>query len=403
MTLLRVFIPFALGYFLSYLLRVVNAVIAPDLIRELGLSADELGLLTSANFLAFAAFQLPLGILLDRYGPRRTESALLLFAALGAFVFAAAGSVSTLILGRLLIGLGTSACLMAAFKAYTMWVPKERITLVNGFQMAAGGLGAITGTIPIEMALSITDWRGIFIVLGCLALIFAAAIFFAVPRRISMETVPGTIGGQLAGIAEIFRSPLFWRIAPLCVASQCAFLGIQSLWSGPWLADVAGFGRDSIAETLLLIAVAMVGGFLVMGTVAERLGRIGIRPINVALVGMSMFALVQLCLVLQWTEMTVPLWMLFGFFGTTGILPYAVLPQGFRPEMTGRVITGMNVMVFGSAFAAQWGIGAVIDLWPLTAAGGYNPAGYQAAFAVMLAIQVAGLIWYGLFRRDIQI
>jgi len=403
MTLLRVFIPFALGYFLSYLLRVVNAVIAPDLIRELGLSADDLGLLTSANFLAFAAFQLPLGILLDRYGPRRTESVLLLFAALGAFVFAAAGSVSTLIFGRLLIGLGTSACLMAAFKAYAMWVPKERITLINGFQMAAGGLGAITGTIPVEMALSYTDWRGIFIVLGCLALVFAAVLFFLVPRRKSMETVPGTIGGQLAGIAEIFKSPLFWRIAPLCVASQCAFLGIQSLWTGPWIADVAGFARDDVAIALLLIAISMVGGFLCMGAVAERLGRVGVRPINVAIVGMSAFALVQLCLVLQWTEMTVPLWMLFGFFGTTGILPYAVLPQGFQPEMTGRVITGMNVLVFGAAFSAQWGIGAIIDLWPVTSTGGYNPAGYQAAFGVILAVQVAGLIWYGLFRRDVRI
>ena len=112
MTSLRVFIPFALGYFLSYLMRVINAVIAPDLVRELGLTAADLGLLTSANFLAFAVAQLPLGILLDRYGPRRTEAVLLLFAALGAFLFATAASAPGLIAGRALIGLGTSACLM---------------------------------------------------------------------------------------------------------------------------------------------------------------------------------------------------------------------------------------------------------------------------------------------------
>ncbi|MEE9317571.1 MAG: MFS transporter, partial [Rhodospirillales bacterium] len=136
MTVLRVFIPFALGYFLSYLLRVVNAVIAPDLIADLGLTAAELGLLTSANFLAFAVAQLPLGILLDRFGPRRTEAVLLLFAALGAFIFAVAGSAPGLIAGRALIGFGTSACLMAAFKAYVMWFPGERIPFINGLQMA---------------------------------------------------------------------------------------------------------------------------------------------------------------------------------------------------------------------------------------------------------------------------
>ncbi|MHA1598863.1 MAG: MFS transporter, partial [Alphaproteobacteria bacterium] len=123
--LLRVFLPFAFGYFLSYLYRVVNAVIAPDLIAEMGLGAADLGLLTSAYFLSFALFQLPLGILLDHFGPRKTEAGLLLFAALGAVLFATSESANGLIVGRALIGLGVSGCLMAAFKAYTIWVPSE--------------------------------------------------------------------------------------------------------------------------------------------------------------------------------------------------------------------------------------------------------------------------------------
>jgi sugar phosphate permease len=86
--LLRIFVPYAIGYFFSYLYRVVNAVIAPDLVAELGLGPADLGLLTSVYFLTFAAFQLPLGVLLDRFGPRKTEACLLVFAALGAFVFA---------------------------------------------------------------------------------------------------------------------------------------------------------------------------------------------------------------------------------------------------------------------------------------------------------------------------
>jgi len=183
MIVLRVFLPFALGYFLSYLLRVVNAVIAPDLIRDIGLDASDLGLMTSVAFLLFAAFQLPLGILLDRFGPRRTEAVLLVVAAGGAFLFAIAQGLAGLLAGRALIGLGTSACLMAAFKAYVLWFPKERLPLVNGFQMAAGGLGALAGTAPIELALGLTDWRGLFGFFGFLSLLIAGGLFLVVPER----------------------------------------------------------------------------------------------------------------------------------------------------------------------------------------------------------------------------
>jgi MFS family permease len=397
-TIARVFVPFALGYFLSYLLRVVNAVIAPDLVRDLSLTAADLGLLTSTNFLAFAAAQLPLGILLDRYGPRRTEAALLLFAALGAFLFATAADAPGLIVGRALIGLGTSACLMGAFKAYVLWLPNERIPLINGLQMAAGGLGAVAGTVPVEMALAVTDWRGLFFFFGGLAILFAAIIYLIVPRRGGTDSIPGTMKDQVSGIVQVFTSPQFWRIAPMTVTSQSMFLGTQSLWSGPWLGDVAGLGRETIAHHLLWVAIAMVAGFLAMGVIAERLGRLGIRTITVAFAGMIMFAIVQLPMALQWTGAVLPMWMVFGFFGTAGILSYAALPRYFPTELTGRVITGLNVLTFGGAFAAQWGMGVIINMWPATG-GGYAAEGYQAAFAVMVALQAAGLAWFALFRR----
>src|SRR5512134_2827170 len=136
---LRIFIPFALGYFLSYLYRTVNAVLAPDLVRDIGLEPASLGLLTSAYFLAFAAAQLPLGILLDRYGPRRVEAGLLLFAAGGALLFGRAATLGELLLARALIGVGVAACLMAAFKAFTDWFPRELLPFVNGIQMVSGG------------------------------------------------------------------------------------------------------------------------------------------------------------------------------------------------------------------------------------------------------------------------
>jgi len=399
--LFRVFVPFALGYFLSYLYRVVNAVIAPDLISELGLEPSDLGLLTSAYFLTFAAFQLPLGMLLDRFGPRKTEAALLIFAALGAFVFATSTTTTGLIIGRSLIGFGVSACLMAAFKAYSIWVPKERLPLVNGFQMAAGGLGALCGTVPVEAALAFTDWRGVFQVLGLITLIAAAAIFFLVPKRdqSDIDKKPEGFGDLMRGVIKVFTSPVFWWIAPLTVTSQAAFLSIQSLWTGPWLHDVAGLDRDQVATHLLLIAASMVAGFISMGIIADKLRRFDIKPTSVAITGMFVFITIQVLITYQLVDAILPLWMLFGFFATTGILPYAALSQKFPLNLAGRVNTGLNLLVFISAFAFQWGSGVIIGLWPKTAMGNYAPEGYQAAFGVILGLQVLGLLWLVIYSK----
>lgn len=187
-TLLRVYLPFAAGYFLSFLFRTVNAVLAPALLRDLGLSSSSLGLLTATYFIAFASFQLPLGVLLDRFGPRRIEALLLLVAALGAFCFSRADSLAQLILGRALIGLGVSACLMAAFKAYTQWFAAEKWSLVNGLQMAAGGLGALATTKPVQWMLRWTDWRGVFFGLALFTLLVAVLVLWIVPeKRLSGE------------------------------------------------------------------------------------------------------------------------------------------------------------------------------------------------------------------------
>jgi predicted MFS family arabinose efflux permease len=398
--LLRIFLPFAFGYYLSYLYRVVNAVIAPNLAADMGVDPSDLGLLTAAYFLTFAAFQLPLGVLLDRFGPRRIESFLLLFAALGAILFARAASLTGLVAGRAFIGFGVSACLMASFKAYVMWFPRKRLPLINGLQMAAGGLGALSATAPVEAVLGITDWRGIFVMLAILTLEVAATVFRFVP-----EKEPGsehlTFGRQLKGIAQVFTSMAFWRIAPVATLSQAGFLSIHGLWLGPWLRDTAGFQRDQVAGALLLVAAAMIAGFVVLGGAAERFSKAGIRPVAVAVSGISAFMCMQLLVVVGVSRWVQPVWMLFGFFGTSGIICYAVLSQHFPVYLSGRANTALNLMVFVVAFMAQWGMGAVIELWPVTAQGGYDPAGYRVAFGMMLALQILALIWFFLVGRKV--
>ncbi|HJO68133.1 MAG TPA: MFS transporter [Rhodospirillales bacterium] len=397
MVALRVFVPFAFAYFLSYLFRTVNAVIAPDLVRDVGLDAAALGLLTSAYFLTFAAFQLPLGILLDRFGPRRTESGLLLIATAGALVFALSTNVPSLILGRALIGLGVSACLMGAFKAYVLWFPGVRLPTINGIHLAVGSIGAMTATAPVEAVLHLTDWRGVFLGLAALTGAAALLLFVVVPER-EGSTSKDTLKEQIKGTLAVVSHPFFLRIAPLTFTAQGTFLAFQTLWAGPWLRDVAGFDRVAAANMLLLIALAMLVGFIVLGWAAERLEKIGVNPIIVPTVGMSLFILIQFGLVFQWTAVALPLWLVFGFFGTTGIIFYPVLTRAFPPTLSGRVVTAINLLVFFGAFAFQWGVGEVIDLWP-PSGGGYAPAAYRVAFGILLALEVLSLGWFFAVRR----
>ena len=143
-----VFAPFVAGYYLSYLFRTINAVIAGRLVSDLQLDAAQLGLLTSVYFLTFAAVQLPLGVALDHYGPRRVQGFLLLLAASGTALFASADNVPTLLIGRALIGLGVAGGLMAGLKALVLWFPKEWLPLLNGLFIALGTTGAVTATAP---------------------------------------------------------------------------------------------------------------------------------------------------------------------------------------------------------------------------------------------------------------
>jgi len=392
-TLMRVFLPFAAGYFLSYLFRVVNAVLAPDLAADIGIGPSDLGLLTSVYFITFASFQLPLGILLDRYGPRKTEAILLLFAGLGAFIFSRADSLTGLVVGRALIGFGVSACLMAAFKAYTVWFNRDKWPVINGFQMASGGLGALAATSPVEWLVSISDWRTVFVLLAFLSIIIAVIVLVVVPEKESSGP-KDSINAQLRGIGEVFTSLKFWHIAPLVTMSQTGFLAIQGLWAGPWLRDVIGLERGEAAAMLFWVAVAMIVGFIALGYGAARLSKMGISPARTSAACMALFLLIQFLVLITPPSYYVAVWLAFGFIGTSGIIAYAGLSQLFETRLSGRVTTGVNMLVFISAFSWQWLIGVIIEQWPVNTDGSYHETGFYYGFGLLFGCQLAALIWY---------
>ncbi|MEX0732053.1 MAG: MFS transporter [Aquisalimonadaceae bacterium] len=395
-----VFLPFAAGYFLSYLFRVVNAVIASDLAADLSLTAGALGLLTSAYFLTFAAFQLPLGVLLDRYGPRRVVGVLMIVAGAGSLLFALGPTLTELTVGRALIGIGVSGCLMGSFKAFVQWFEPHRLPLVNGCLLAFGGMGAMAATSPVEYALSWVDWRTVFVGFSVACVASSALIWSVVPDHREAGRKE-TIRQQIAGLRSVFASAWFWRVAPLAAVLMGGTMAVQGLWAGPWMRDVAGFDRSGSATGLLLIAFAMTVGFPLWGLITMHMSRRGVNPAYVVALGAAVTQVLLLLLALQVATGIMIVWMLFAFSGSCGALMFAVITRSFSPDLAGRVNAGLNLLVFVGAFAIQWGLGIVIQFWESGAAGGYDPHGYQVAFATLGALQLAAYLWFlsGLFAK----
>jgi MFS family permease len=394
-----VFVPFAAGYYLSYLFRNINAVIVPELVDELGLNAANLGFLTAAYFLGFTSFQIPLGILLDRFGPRRVQTTLLLIAGAGAVLFGYGQDPVVLGAGRLLIGLGVSGCLMGSFKAIVQWFPPERWALTNGLLMAIGGIGAMSATKPVAFFVAQTDWRTVFIGLGILTFAVAVSIYTIVPRR--RESTPSASGpsdSTLAGLTLIYRDRLFWRLAPLSVTTFAASMSMFSLWMGPWLRDVTRLARADVDNHLLLMAAALTVGFVMIGLAGDFFGRRGISLITVMVSGLVLFILAQVPIVFGLTGATYGVVFAFGLLGNMASLVYAILSHHFPRTHSARANTGLNLLVFAGVFVIQWLMGAIIDQWPPTPSGGYDPQAYGAATGTVLALEVAALAWFLVFR-----
>jgi len=394
----RVFAPFAVGYFLSYLLRNANAVIAPELTAELGLAAADLGLLTSVYMLAFGAFQLPLGILLDRYGPRRVEAALLLVCALGVLLFGLGASLPQLTFARALIGLGLSACLMASFKSFALWFPIERQASLNAAIMAAGGLGALAASTPLSALLPMLGWRGIFIGLAALT-VGVAALIFASPEK-PAPAGRETLRQQLAGLGTIFKSRAFWRFAPQTTMIVGGFMALQGLWALPYLMTVQGISRAAAAFHLLLMAAAMLVGFLAIAFFVRRLARAGLPPVRLLVFGLAFGLLATLGIVLDLGPSWL-LWPALGLVFSVSNLAYALLSAEFPVALAGRVNTALNFGAFLGAFGIQWLFGVAVDT--LQASGASPANAYRTSLAGLLVLQAAGWGWFlrgGRVERD---
>lgn len=390
---LQVFLPYAFGHFLSTLLRNVNAVLAPQLAQAAALGPAELGLLTSAFFFAFALAQLPVGIALDRFGPRRVQGALLVLAALACLLFARAGALAGMALARFLLGLGLGGCFMAAVKAMAAAAPPARLPSVSGYLIAVGGLGSAAATLPVRAALDLTDWRGVFLALALMLALAALLVWGVAPRDAARP-----LATDRASLRDVWSAPAFRRTASLVLLPHAVFFGVQGLWIGRWLSDAGRFSEPIVAYLLYLSMACVIFGAIAVGMVTEWAARRGIGPLQVAAAGVLLFIGVQLAMAVSPGIGYPQLAVLFSLAGTITGIEYAMVAQSMPAHLTGRAATGLNLLIFIGAFLVQLGFGLIVDCWDSDAAGRYPDRAYRAAFAACVLVQLPGLLLYG-WRR----
>ncbi|WP_342739996.1 MFS transporter [Bradyrhizobium sp. B117] len=365
--------------------------IAAPMTLELGLNAGDLGLLTSVYFLTFAAVQIPVGILLDRYGPRLIQSALLGVAAVGAALFATSDNLLMLLLGRALLGLGVAASLTAGLKALVLWFPKDRLPFLNGLMIMLGALGAVTATSPAQLLLGWVGWRTLFALLAVVTAGCSAVIYLLVPE--SALVIPLMQRTAMASLKTIYTDPRFWRLAPLSATSVGTAWALQGLWAAQWFTDVEGIDRAALVQHLFVMAVALSLGALLLGVLADRLRRYGIRTDSLLAVVGLLFIAVQLAIILRWPLPSYVLWAAVAAVGAATVLSYAILASYFPKEFAGQANAALNVFHIGGAFVLQYATGLVLEHWT-PQAGHYPEIAYQIAFTLNLVPQIIAWVWF---------
>ena len=381
-------------YLVSQILRNSIGVIAPDLARELGLTAAQLGILSSAFFVAFACAQIPLGIGIDRFGPKLCMLVCAIFAVGGAALFAVATTPAGLIVARVLMGLGSCCYLMAPLAFFARRFAPDRFTTLAGIHIGLGTLGTLAATAPLAFFAAAIGWRMTFMLIaGTIAL--CGLLLLAV--------VPGGHGGEMprreslresmAGFAVVLRTPSVMRLFGMHFMGYAGFTMVVGLWGGPYLAHVYGYGLVQRGDLLFLAAAAQSAGLFLGGPLERWFGGFKLPVILGSMASGGLLVLLAIVGTLS------PGWLMAWLLAFGLISAYAplLLAHGralFPPEILGRGMTLLNIGSFGGVFVFQAVTGAMIDLFPASEEGAYPLAAYRAVFALQGACILLGILPY---------
>lgn len=384
-SVLAALVALTVAYVLSQFFRTMLGVIAPEVAADLGLAPTALGSLSAVFFLAFATAQLPVGILLDRFGPRRTVAAVMLLAVLGAGLFAAARGPGPAFVGQALIGLGCSPIYMGALFVIARSYPPLRFAALSSLILAVGQAGVLLGTTPLALAAEALGWRGALLGVSLVVLASALAVVLCVRDPPRAAGVGDSLGSALAGVLTVLRLRALWPILPLCLVSYGVVVTLRGLWGGPYLAQVFELVPRQRGHVLLAMSVALVLGTLAYAALERRLNRRR-GPV----IGGTLLTVAALLVLAAWPAASLALSAAtLAAVGFLGIHFALVMAQGrrFLPDhLVGRGLTLLNGTSFAGAAAVQVASGAVIDAARLR---GVDVAGSFALLFVFLAALLA--------------
>ena len=356
---ITIFLVFALGYYISNLLRAITATISPNLISEFNLSAGDLGLLGGGYFLGFAAVQIPLGYLLDNKGPKKIVSYFLLIAVLGMISFSLSENFITLLLSRILIGIGVGACLMGPLTAYRIWYQDETQQRANSWMLMVGAIGMLSSSLPVQFFLPIIGWRMIFITLALLTIFCIILIIFFIPNwnKANIQSNSKDNGS----LKEIWNNDFFKSLVPMGFFNYGGLFAIQTLWAGPWMVKVSGYTPEQSANGLFIIYFSLLISFLSWGYLVPKISKNVSDAIRLLKFGAPLNLIVLAFIIYLGPKAGAYHWAFFAVSSVFLSLTQPAVGMAFSLSNAGKALTSFNLLLFVGAFALQWVIGILID------------------------------------------
>ena len=357
---ITIFLVFALGYYISNLLRAITATISPNLISEFNLSAGDLGLLGGGYFLGFAAVQIPLGYLLDNKGPKKIVSYFLLIAVLGMISFSLSENFITLLFSRILIGVGVGACLMGPLTAYRIWYQDETQQRANSWMLMVGAIGMLSSSLPVQFFLPIVGWRMIFITLALLTIFCIILIIFFIPNwnKANIQSNSKDNGS----LKEIWNNNFFKSLVPMGFFNYGGLFAIQTLWAGPWMVKVSGYTPEQSANGLFIIYFSLLISFLSWGYLVPKISKNVSDAIRLLKFGAPLNLIVLAFIIYLGPKAGAYHWAFFAVSSVFLSLTQPAVGMAFSLSNAGKALTSFNLLLFIGAFALQWIIGVIIDL-----------------------------------------
>jgi len=391
-----IFCVFAFGFFISNLLRSITATLTPILTTEFNLSAGNLGLLAGGYFIGFAIMQIPVGFLLDKHGPKKIISSFLVIAIIGTLSFALAKTFAGLLISRIFIGVGVSACMMGPLTGYRVWFAEKYQQRANSWMLMVANLGFVSSTLPVQILLPEIGWRMIFGLIAILTLLSIILILMFIP---SWNKTDETLKKEnLSALSEIWKNKFFISLIPIAFINYGGIQAIQTLWAGPWMLEVAGYNALQSATGLFWINITMLIAFLFWGYILPKIESFGVDSIKIIKIGLPISYIVLFLIIYLGQKAGATLFALYILASIVISLTQPAIALTFAKNLAGKSLTSFNVFLFSGTFFMQWGIGLIIDFC------GYlgldKVYSYQISFFCFLLLCIFSYLFFILKSKD---